>query len=239
MQDLDGIEILLPPVQEFPGLVLTPFRAVRAHDHSNQTTLTVNGRRNQVKACPRGMPRFQPVHVHGFIPQQTVAVLLSDPVPGKALFTVHMVKLRLAVDDGPGEDGQIVGRTVLARRIQPVDGFKVRVAQVQLLHIVIHHLHKLRLAARHVIGQRHAGVVPGINNQTAAQIAYGDTIALFQEHERRSVKNRVPFGPRITPDGDNVVRRDTMAVNGPVHHIARHQLGQARRITLLMFVARR
>jgi hypothetical protein len=44
-----------------------------------------------------------------------------------------MVKLRLTVNDGPGENGQVIGRAVLARRVQPVDGFKVRIAQVQLL----------------------------------------------------------------------------------------------------------
>ena len=79
-----------------------------------------------------------------------------------------MIKLRLAVDDGPGENGQVIRRAVLARRVQPMDGFKMRIAQVQLLHVVVHHLHKLRLPARHVIGQRHAGVVAGIDNQAAA-----------------------------------------------------------------------
>ena len=79
-----------------------------------------------------------------------------------------MIKLWLTVNDGPGEHGQVIGRAVLARRVQPVDGFKVRITQVQLLHVVVHHLHKLRLPARHVIGQRHASIVAGIDNQTAA-----------------------------------------------------------------------
>ena len=95
-----------------------------------------------------------------------------------------MIKLGLTVDNGPGENGQVIRRAMLARRVQPVDGFEVGITQVQLLHIVVHHLHELRLPARHVIGERHAGVVAGIDNQAAAQIAHGDAIALLQEHQR-------------------------------------------------------
>ena len=239
MQDLHRIKILLSPVQQLARLIFTSFRAVCPHHHRNQSTLTVHRGGNQVKARARGVTRFQAIHVHGLIPQQAVAVLLGDAVPGQALFAVHVIELRLAVNDGPGKHGEIVSGAVLARCIQPVYGFEVGIAQVQLFNVVIHHPDELRLTARDVIRQRHAGVIAGINNQAAAEIAHGNPIALLQKHQRRTVKDRIAFCPGVTSDRHNVIGADAVAINSTIDNVPRHQFGQARRITLLMFVARR
>ena len=53
---------------------------------------------------------------------------------------------------------------MLTWRIQTMYRFKMRVPQVQLLHIVVHHRDKLRLPSGDVIRQRHTGIITGINN---------------------------------------------------------------------------
>jgi D-alanyl-D-alanine carboxypeptidase len=97
----------------------------------------------------------------------------------------------------------------------------VRITQVQLLHVVVHHLHKLRLPARHVIGQRQGNPVFD-----------GSSLMFLKEGDRVTVRD-LSRG-LIVDSGDNVIRRNAMAINSPVDHIARHQLGEARRVTLLM-----
>ncbi len=150
-----------------------------------------------------------------------------------------MIERWLSVDDGPGEYRQVVRRTVLARRIQTVHGFKMGIAQIQLFNVIIHHVHELRLPTRHVIGQRHTSVVAGIDNQAAAKVTHRNLLARLQEHQRGAVKNRIPLGPGILTDRDHIVRGDAMAVDSAIHHVAGHQLGEAGWIALLMFVARR
>ena len=129
------------------------------------------------------MAGFQTVDVHRFFPQQAVTVLLGNPVPRQAFFAVHVIEVWLAVNNRTGEHRQIVGRAMLTRGIQAVNGFEMGIAQIQFLHVVVHHLHELRLAARHIICQRHAGIVAGVHNQAAAQIAYAQAIARLEKHQ--------------------------------------------------------
>ncbi|MPN41602.1 hypothetical protein SDC9_189156 [bioreactor metagenome] len=95
-------------MQQFTCLLLTPFWAIRAHHHGNQSALTVHRRSNQVKTSPRSVSGFQAINVHGFIPQQSVTVLLGNTVPGEAFLTVHVIKRRLTMNDCPGQHRQIV-----------------------------------------------------------------------------------------------------------------------------------
>ncbi len=87
-------------MQQFTRLIFAPFRAVSAHNHRDQAALTVNAGGYQVKARAGGVAGFQSVNIERFIPQQAVAVLLGDAIPGEALFAIHMIKRGLAVDDG-------------------------------------------------------------------------------------------------------------------------------------------
>jgi len=126
---------------------------------------------------------------------------------------------------------------VLARRIQTVDGFKVGIAQVELLRVAVHHLHKLRLAASNIVCQRHAGIVAGVNDQATAQIAHRDAISRLDKHQRGAIKYRISLCPGVFTNGNNIVRRDALAIDSAVNHVAGHQLGEASRVTLLMFIA--
>lgn len=69
--------------------------------------------------------------MHGLIPQQAVAVLLRDAVPCQAFLAVHVIKFRFAVNNRPGEYGQIIRGAMLSRRIQTVDGFKMGILQIE------------------------------------------------------------------------------------------------------------
>lgn len=69
------------------------------------------------------------------------------------------------MDNRPRQHRQVIGRTVLARGIEAVDGFEMGVLQMQFFDILIHQGDKLRLTAGDIVGQRDAGVVAGVDNQ--------------------------------------------------------------------------
>lgn len=107
---------------------------------------------------------------------------------------------------------------------------------MQFVHIAVHQRDKLRLAAGNIIRQRHAGIVAGVNDEPAAQVAYANPIARLKKHQGRSLKDRIALRPGIFTDGDDVVKGDAVAVDGAIDHIAGHQFGQAGGIALLMLV---
>jgi len=47
------------------------------------------------------MAGFQAIDIHGFVPQQTVTVLLGDTIPRQAFFAIHVIDIRLAVNNRP------------------------------------------------------------------------------------------------------------------------------------------
>lgn len=118
-------------MQQFSGLLLAAFRTVRPHHHGDQPALAIHRRGDQVEPGARGVAGFQAIDVHGFIPQQTVTVLLGDPVPRQAFLAVHVVDVWFAMNNRPREHREIIGRTVLARSVEAVDGFEMGVPQVQ------------------------------------------------------------------------------------------------------------
>ena len=87
-------------MQQFTRLVFAAFCAIHPHDHCNQTTLAINGRGYQVKTGAGSVAGFQAIDIHAFFPQQAITVLLCNAVPRQALFAVHVVELRLTVNDG-------------------------------------------------------------------------------------------------------------------------------------------
>ena len=80
------------------------------------------------------------------------------------------------MDNRPRQHRQVIGRTVLARGIEAVDGFEMGVLQMQFFDILIHQGDKLRLTTGDIVGQRDAGVVAGVDNQPTAEVADADAI---------------------------------------------------------------
>ena len=72
------------------------------------------------------------------------------------------------MNDRPRQHRKIVRRAVLTRRIQAMHGFKVGILQMQFFYVLSHHGHELRLAARDIISQRHAGIIAGVDDEAAA-----------------------------------------------------------------------
>ncbi len=226
MQDLHGIKILLSPVQQFTGLILTPFGLSAPSPRHDQATLTVHGRKHQVKSGLDVCPVFSPSTFMVLTSEQTVTVCCAIR-PSQALFCT-CGKLRLAVDDGSGQNGQSLRGAVLAQH-QTMNGFEVRIAQIQLLHIVVHHLHELRLATGHVIRQRHTGVVNRINNQTAAEVAHRKRGTLFPGNISDEPSNTGLPCPRVAPPTAQCSSGNAVAIISAVN-VAGHQLGETRRL---------
>ncbi len=186
-------------MQQFSGLLLAAFRAVRPHHYGDQPALAIHRRGDQVEPGARGVAGFQAIDVHGFIPQQTVTVLLGDPVPRQAFLAVHVVDVWFAMNNRPREHREVIGRTVLARSVEAVDGFEMGVPQVQFFDILIHQGDKLRLAAGDIVGQRDAGVVTGVDNQPTAEVADADAIPALRTSAMTRRTPGCPSPKRLYP----------------------------------------
>lgn len=103
------------------------------------------------------------------------------------------------MNNRPREHREVIGRTVLARSVEAVDGFEMGVSQVQFFDILIHQGDKLRLAAGDIVGQRDAGVVTGVDNQPAAEVANADAIPGFKNISDDPSNTGLPFARRLYP----------------------------------------
>ncbi len=117
-------------MQQFSGLLLAAFRTVRPITTAISRRWPSTAEAIRLNPAPR-WAGFQAIDVHGFIPQQTVTVLLGDPVPRQAFLAVHVVDVWFAMNNRPREHREVIGRTVLARSVEAVDGFEMGVPQVQ------------------------------------------------------------------------------------------------------------
>ena len=140
--------------------------------------------RNQIVARPGGGPGFHAVSVEIRAPQQTVAVRLTDFVEGELFFFMDRILFRHVMDHRFGEQRHIAGGTKLTWRIQTVHGHKGGVGQAHFLRIAVHQADKRVLAARHVVGDRDAGVVAGLNDNALVKIFDRHLHSWLKEHHR-------------------------------------------------------
>ncbi|MNI58174.1 hypothetical protein D3C73_1132730 [compost metagenome] len=145
-----------------------------------------------------------------------------------------MVFRRFAHNNGAGDHRQIARRGELPRCIQTVDGFKMGVLQTELGALLIHQFDECGLTARHVVRHGYAGVVAGVNDNAAAEIANRDPVTGLQEHQRRAFEHRIALRPSIFTHRYHVIQTNLVLIERVINHQPGHQFGQAGRITPLI-----
>ncbi len=88
---------------------------------------------------------------------------------------------------------------MLTRGIEAVDGFEMGILQMQFFDILIHQGDKLRLTAGDIVGQRDAGVVAGVDNQPAAEVADADAIPALRTSGMTRRTPGCPSPVRLSP----------------------------------------
>ena len=105
------------------------------------------------------MAGFDAVHVQAGIPQQTVTVHLADIVEGELFFFINRVFVRHVADQRLADQRHIACGAVLTLCVQAVYRLEVGVLQAQLADVGVHQVNECVLAAGHVVGHGHTGVV--------------------------------------------------------------------------------
>src|SRR5690606_17458244 len=121
-------------------------------------------------------------------------------------FAVQRVVLGEITDQRAGQHGHVVGGGDLAF-VRPAGGVdEVGVFHSQRLRLLVHHFGEGVFTASDVLGQRHGGVVAGLDHQATQQVFDVDLRAFADEHFRAA------HAPGVDADGDLVVQRQVLLV---------------------------
>ena len=176
------------------------------------------------------MAGFNPVDVQAVIPQQPVAVELTNTVEGKLFFFIDGVFIRDIADQRLADKRHVARGAELTIGIQAVYGLEVGVFQTKGVNVVVHQADEGILAAGDVVGHRHAGVVAGLQVDAADQLRNRHLHTRFKEHQRGAFKDRVAGRPRVVTHGDQIGLFKLARFHGLTNHVAGHHFGQARRV---------
>ena len=127
-----------------------------------------------------------------------------------------------------------VGGSGVVLRVRQAGGIAVLgVGHAQFLRVLVHEVGKGRLAARHVLGKSHAGVVARLDDHPLQQHGHGHPVA--QVNERAGAAR----APGRLADHHLVLEADPLVLDAAEDGVGRHQLGDAGRVELLVLVPAR
>ena len=177
------------------------------------------------------MTGFDAVNVQAVIPQQAVTVGLTDTVEGELFLFIDRVLIRNIADQRLTNQRHVTCRAVLTVCVQAVYGLEMAVFQTQRVHVAVHQAYEGILATGGEIGHRYAGIVTRLQVDTANQLGNRNLHTRLQEHQRGTLKDRVPGCPRIVTDGDQIRFFEFTCLHRLADNVAGHHFGQAGRVT--------
>ena len=176
------------------------------------------------------MAGFDAVDVQAVIPQQAITVQLADAVESELFLTIDRVFVRHIADQRLANQRHVARRAVLAVSVEAVNGLEMGVFQAEGVDVVVHQADEGILAAGDIVGHRHAGIVTGLQVDTADQLGNRHLHPRLEEHQGRAFEYRVAGGPGVVADGDQIGLFEFARFHRLTNNIAGHHFGQTGRV---------
>ena len=154
---------------------------------------------------------------------QRIAVVLADAVVGEFTLVEDFVQFRMIPDHDRRKARQI-------ERTDPLVGMrptrrvgKTRAVEPKLAGTLGHHCGEILFGSAQCLGDHDAGVIPGLDNDTAQKIVDTRPAVQVQEHRRRT-RRRTAAPPGLFRYRQFIVQRQPPFINGFERHQDGHQL---------------